>query len=102
MKILKGIKSEHIVAIDIETTRLKEHYEDLSDRLQYRMNSLRKEYSALIEYCQEGLTVDMYNLEQRFLEEFRKYKYIPKKHFTGHTECLTVNPINFYYYYNNN
>ena len=66
-----------------------------SDRLQYRMNSLRKEYSALIEYCQEGLTVDMYNLEQRFLEEFRKYKYIPKKHFTGHTECLTVNPINF-------
>ena len=31
MKILKGIKSEHIVAIDIETTRLKEHYEDLSD-----------------------------------------------------------------------
>ena len=40
--------------------------------------------------------VSAYNLEQEFPKEFKYYKYTPNNKFKGYTECLSVNPINAY------
>lgn len=72
------------------------------DRLEYRMNHIKKYYSIEQTYLEEGFIEDKYNIEQQFLKEFEKYKYTPKKKFGGYTECLTINPIDAYYdWYNN-
>jgi hypothetical protein len=41
--------------------------------------------------------VDASILENRILREFSSFKYTPKKHFAGYTECLSINPL---YYIN--
>lgn len=72
-------------------------------RLNYRFNEFKKLYNISIEYTEEGLIVDKYKLEQRFLKEFKQYKYTPMEKFTGYTECLSINPILKYYeWYNEN
>lgn len=43
--------------------------------------------------------VDVYNKEQNFLKEFKYYKYTPDIWFKGHTECLSVNPLDAYGYW---
>jgi len=35
--------------------------------------------------------------EKLFLEDFKKYKIQPKIRFEGDTECLSVNPLDYYY-----
>ena len=67
------------------------------------INEFKKLYNISIEYTEEGLIVDKYKLEQRFLKEFKQYKYTPMEKFTGYTECLSINPILKYYeWYNEN
>ena len=68
-------------------------------RLEYRLTQLRKTYKVFVEYLEESDMVSAYKLEQSFLEEFKKYKYIPKIKFVGYTECLTINPIEAYYWW---
>lgn len=72
------------------------------DRLEYRTNQLKKYYNVDVEYITKGLSSEQYDLEQSFLNKFKRYKYNPNKKFTGYTECLTVNPVDAYYdwYYN--
>lgn len=62
-----------------------------------RLNQIKKNYEIEILYKQEGYSEDIYDLEQRFLEEFKSYSYTPEKDFSGKTECLTVNPVHLYY-----
>lgn len=73
------------------------------NRINYRISQLKKYYEVSLQYSEKGLTTEMYRLEQKFLSEFKNYKYKPIKHFTGYTECLTVNPVDYYYesYYEN-
>ena len=68
-------------------------------RFEYRMNQLRKNYSLDIEYTENNNMVDAYNKEQNFLKEFKYYKYTPDIRFKGHTECLSVNPLDAYGYW---
>lgn len=71
-------------------------------RFEYRLNQLHKYYKVVVKYTEELDMVSAYNLEQRFLKEFKNYKYEPKIKFQGYTECLTTNPIDEYYYWFNN
>lgn len=68
----------------------------------YRFNSISQSYKVKIEYKEEMLIEEAYNLEQFFLKDFENRKYIPKIKFKGYTECLTTNPVAEYYhwYYN--
>ena len=68
----------------------------------YRFNSISQSYKVKIEYKEEMLIEEAYNLEQFFLKDFENKKYIPKIKFKGYTECLTTNPVAEYYhwYYN--
>lgn len=50
-------------------------------------------------YTENNNMVLNFKLEQRFLKEFKQYQYIPKIKFTGYTECLTINPLEYYYNY---
>lgn len=68
----------------------------------YRFNSISQSYKVEIEYKEEMLIEDAYNLEQIFLEEFKDYKYNPKIKFKGYTECLKINPVAEYYYWYSN
>lgn len=61
-----------------------------------RLNRIKSNYEIEILYRQEGYPEDIYDLEQRFLEKFKNYKYTPEKDFSGKTECLTVNPVHLY------
>ncbi len=68
----------------------------------YRFNSISQSYKVEIEYKEEMLIEEAYNLEQFFLKDFENQKYMPKIKFKGYTECLTTNPVAEYYhwYYN--
>lgn len=68
----------------------------------YRFNSISQSYRVKIEYKEEMLIEDAYNLEQFFLEDFKNKKYIPKIKFKGYTECLTINPVAEYYHWHYN
>ena len=68
----------------------------------YRLNSISQIYKVNVEYIEEMSIEEAYNLEQFFLNDFKKYKYTPKIKFKGYTECLTTNPIDEYYYWFNN
>lgn len=68
------------------------------NRTKYRTEQLSKDYNIDLEYKLLDTLENCFILEQRFLKEFEMFKYKPKKHFTGYTECLTVNPIDYYYY----
>ena len=68
----------------------------------YRLSSISQSYKVTVEYTEEMHIEDAYNLEQFFLNEFKKYKYNPKIKFKGYTECLTTNPIAEYYCWLNN
>jgi hypothetical protein len=72
------------------------------NRINYRFSELEKYYKVNFEYLQSGCMVELFNLEQKFLIEFKKSQYIPKIKFRGYTECLTTNPVAEYYhwYYN--
>lgn len=37
--------------------------------------------------------IEAYLQERYVLEEYKKYSYTPDKYFRGHTECLSVNPL---------
>ena len=63
---------------------------------------ISQSYKVIVEYTEEMHIEDAYNLEQFFLNEFKKYKYNPKIKFKGYTECLTTNPIAEYYCWLNN
>ena len=65
----------------------------------YRFNSISQSYKIKIEYKEEMLIEDAYNLEQFFLEDFKSKKYIPQIKFKGYTECLTTNPVAEYYHW---
>lgn len=65
----------------------------------YRITSIAQHYKVEVLYETEHLIEECYRLEQKFLGEFRDYKYIPKDKFKGYTECLTVNPIDAYYWW---
>lgn len=71
------------------------------DRLSTRKKGLSTHYKVDVVYQEEGFLLDKYELEQRFIEEFKHCRYIPKKKFSGYTECLTVNPVEEYYQYFN-
>lgn len=71
-------------------------------RFKYRLNQLRKYYKVFVEYTEKLDMVSAYNLEQRFLKEFKSYSYEPEIKFHGYTECLTTNPVDEYYYWFNN
>ena len=70
-------------------------------RFGYRMNQLKQIYNVSVLYTEDNDMVSTFNLEQRFLDEFRYFKYVPKIKFIGYTECLTVNPVEHYYKLNN-
>jgi len=63
----------------------------------YRLSSISQNYKVTVEYLEEMSIEEAYNLEQFFLTDFKKYKYIPKIKFKGYTECLSTNPIAEYY-----
>jgi hypothetical protein len=65
-------------------------------RFDYRMNQLKKSYNLYIEYTEYSNMVDIYNQEQNFLKEFKNYRYNPLIKFKGYTECLSINPLNAY------
>ena len=65
-------------------------------RFEYRMNQLNQNYNVKVEHTKDLDMVSAYNLEQEFLKEFKYYKYTPNNKFKGYTECLSVNPINAY------
>ena len=67
------------------------------DRFKYRMNQLSQKHSVTILYTESSDMVSIFNLEQKLLEEFKNFKYQPKEKFIGYTECLTVNPLEYYY-----
>ena len=69
------------------------------DSIKDRLSQLRSFYNVKLVYSYRGSFMDMFELEQRFLKEFNNYKYKPSIKFTGHTECLSVNPIEYYYNY---
>lgn len=60
------------------------------------MNQLNQNYNVKVEHTKDLDMVSAYNLEQEFLKEFKYYKYTPNNKFKGYTECLSVNPINAY------
>lgn len=73
------------------------------DRLEYRLNSFRRYYNVETIFLEKGLSKEQHNTEQKLLEDFKTYKYKPIEKFGGHTECLTINPIDSYYdWYINN
>jgi hypothetical protein len=37
--------------------------------------------------------IEAYQQERYFLEEYKKYSYIPDLYFSGYTECFSVNPV---------
>lgn len=67
-------------------------------RVEYRINQLRQSYNVSVLYTEEKDIVSAFELEQKFLKEFKSYQYTPKVKFTGYTECLTINPLDAYYY----
>lgn len=69
------------------------------NKMKYRTEQLSKNYKVKIEYKLLDDLENCFMLEQRFLKEFEHFKYVPKKYFTGYTECLTVSPVDYYYYY---
>lgn len=68
-------------------------------RIKYRFDSMKSLYKVEIIYTENMSLSEAFENEQLFLREFKEYSYKPNKHFTGHTECLTVNPLEYYYYY---
>ena len=70
-------------------------------RFEYRMNQLRQHYIVSVLYTEDNDMVSTFKVEQRFLNEFKAYKYEPNIKFIGYTECLTVNPLEHYYKLNN-
>lgn len=68
-------------------------------RVQYRFNSISGKYKVEVIYTENMSLIEAFENEQLFLRDFKEYSYKPNKHFTGHTECLTVNPLEYYYYY---
>lgn len=92
----------YVVHLSSETESFYKVGITAKDRFKYRLKALRKDYNVKVVYTQEGLTKDNFNLEQRFLREFKNYKYVPGIKFTGYTECLTTNPIDEYYDWFNN
>jgi hypothetical protein len=66
-------------------------------RVNYRFTEIGKLYTVEVLYLQEGVIPEVFNLEQLFLKEFSEYRYYPNNKFTGHTECLLINPVEHYY-----
>lgn len=61
----------------------------LKDYLKYYKNSNVCYYiKNNLEFC--------VNLEQFILKQYKEYKYKPLKKFAGFTECLSINPINYF------
>lgn len=71
------------------------------NRLSTRVKQLSQDYKVEVVYKELNDMVSNFKLEQRFLEEFETFKYEPKLKFRGFTECLTVNPVEYYYHYKN-
>lgn len=62
-----------------------------------RLKEIGKLYDITVLYEQKSNLLDCYEQEQKILKEFYQYKIYPKNYFGGYTECLTVNPIEWYY-----
>jgi hypothetical protein len=54
-------------------------------------------HDVIIVYTEVNEIPYCFTLEQRFLKEFKDYRYIPKIKFKGYTECLKVNPVEEYF-----
>ena len=61
-----------------------------------RIRAYRKFYEVELLLEIESNIRDSYKLEQLLILNYKKYSYIPKKHFKGYSECFKENPVNFY------
>lgn len=67
-------------------------------RLKYYPSEYQKEIIYLLKDVPNAHDTFYYDMEQKILKEFTiKFKYKPKIAFSGSTECLTENPLNYIY-----
>jgi hypothetical protein len=66
-----------------------------SANIERRFQSKREmPYQYEILYDIKGSGEYVWNLEIKYSKLFKEYKYVPKIHFKGHSECYTFNVIN--------
>lgn len=104
--ILKGIRNqkelEQIKGL-LYVLRLRRDEENfykvgISSNFKYRLYSYKKcPYTIEVMNVIRGDMFEICNLEIEFLNTFKMFKYKPLIPFAGKTECLTVNPIDYWY-----
>ena len=101
----RDLMKSRLKAVSVEKVVLEEFLLPVSQSFSPKNNKNRRKictYKVKIEFTEEMLIEEAYNLEQRFLKEFENHKYTPKIKFKGYTECLTTNPVAEYYHWFNN
>ena len=102
IKIKPTLEQNNIVKLETQKNEPeifdeKEHFYKVG----ITSNSVTKRYNTkkLMPYDYEILMeaeigmIDAYENESYLLQEYSKYKYIPKRKFNGKEECLSINPI---------
>lgn len=69
----------------------------ISKNVNHRIKEFAKSYKVDILYTEENYLIEILRIENQFLTEFKSFKYKPLIHFCGSTECLTINPLEYYY-----
>ncbi len=71
----------------------------VTDLVERRLRDYALVYKAELVFLESKLDSPTfaYDMEQKIIKEFENYKYIPKKYFSGYSECLTIDPIPFCY-----
>lgn len=67
--------------------------------IEKRFKEFKKHFTVELLYLQKETLHNTLKLENMFLNDFKMFKYKPIKHFSGYTECLTINPIDYYNFY---
>lgn len=67
----------------------------VTDCVENRVKNYSSVYSVEKIYAESNLhsKTFAYDMEQKILKEFINFKYMPKKYFSGYTECLIIDPI---------
>lgn len=67
----------------------------VTDCVENRIKNYSSIYSVEKIYVESNLhsTTFAYDMEQKILKEFINFKYMPKKYFSGYTECLIIDPM---------
>jgi len=65
-----------------------------------RIKEIERVYKVLVIHTELSNLKESYLLEQDLLKEFSQYKVEPLHYFGGHTECLSINPLDAYGYWN--